>query len=82
MALSPVAENAGPVSSVGLGKEQTNTVVYPAKHFMRLSQKKDIFKYMIFKSLPLRSLLNRLWQYPKYMYVCVCVYVYGNRKKK
>ena len=38
--LSPVAENEGSISSVGLGKEKTNKIVYPAKHFMRLSQKK------------------------------------------
>lgn len=40
MDLSPVAENEGSISSVGLGKEKANKIVYPAKHFMRLSPKK------------------------------------------
>ena len=40
MDLSPVAENEGSISSVGLGKETANKIVYPAKHFMRLSPKK------------------------------------------
>lgn len=38
--LSPVAGNEGSISSVGVGKKETNKIVYPAKHFMRLSQRK------------------------------------------
>lgn len=52
MDLSPVAENEGSISSVGVGKEETNKIVYAAKYFMRLSQRK-IFSNLIFKSLPL-----------------------------